>query len=195
MSFTQEETKKLEGQVLQFFQEWSFFENSLSMLLYEILQTPHPILASCVYFTPTSFDARTKIIDTCIKQLMNERKKSLSKFNEPWELINKKISKLRLKRNIIAHGAITPIHILDKEHVLITSPILDFTSFRKAFIKEKLPGLTSLDMKNTLSNLNILIESVGIVRAVLVSDRADDGTLQEIYRELKGCLQRIGSHQ
>jgi len=182
-----EESDELHRQTNVFFSLWSALESNLALLLCEILNIDYQKskIGFAVYYSPTSFDARQTIVGNCLTNYIRESK-NLDELQPLWERLNDRISRLRRKRNTIAHGSIGLVYYGAKNYMRILLPMFDFRD--KEITANSIPGLSINDMKNVIRNLGLAIQCVEKFTLLVGYHQLGRSTWRKILAELQGYL-------
>ena len=193
--------KKLEAYLLNYIQQWSILEYNLSELLRISLnlKPQHSNnIAYAIYHAPSSIDARFSIINACITQMIHE-KPILQDMEVSWGKIFDNLQRLRPARNILAHGAIISIAYYDKEYFRISTPTTNTRLLLKKIKDGNLPGLSENDMKNFLSNIEILNKCINEVCKIIYDLHHKKKDVHEASSErfarLEDYRRKLGGHK
>jgi hypothetical protein len=165
---------------------------ALGNLLYEILniQPKSSHIGHAIYYTPTSFEARTNIVNFALIQLIKENEK-LADVKIHSDVIFDKISQLnRTRRNPIAHGSPITLHINGKAYARITSPAFDILRVGSKIQNSQIPGFSVQEMKIAVTQCRWCIDRVDDINRVITAYHEDDNdTFQEKFARLDKNLQ------
>jgi len=132
---------------LQVLDEWNRIESSLAEVIRATLNTPDPIIASIVYFTPHSFRTRTDMIGKLIDHMVKSHLKPRS-LADDWKKLADRLNRKRDVRNQAAHGHIISYAEPGGKHYILLAPIvMQMDKYLEAYRDGKLPGSRVSDVK------------------------------------------------
>lgn len=180
---------------LALYRGWSELELALSGLLYEVLHLPNKgsRLANVIYFSPTSLDARTTLVNNAVLQLIEEDEKGLSDLRPLWAEVFTKMGPERKTRNAVAHGSPVALNIRGKKYVRWTSPPFDHIRVGRPISKGGIPGVSANQMSRSVQQLGHLMECVDDVNRAVVAYRDTPSTFQEKLFALREHLKALSS--
>ncbi len=194
ISARSKEQEAIRTAVIAFNARFSELELVLGNLLSAIINIKDSKIAHAIYYSPTSFDARSEIITNAIIQIATERH-ALAGLLLHWEKISEKIGQSRRLRNAIAHGSLLNISIGKTVHARLSPPAFDVIRVGRKIAKRQVPGLTASDINRGIQNLILLFECTNQVIQLLTEFHEGNLSLQGRYDELKQGVAKLTRQQ
>lgn len=176
--------KKLREGIVNGTIAWAAIENSMAVLLHEMLGRGGTDVASAIYFAPNNIETRFRIVDAVFK-LVNFSTHNVTALRS-WSHLYNAIGRAKKTRNKIIHGNITTVYARGQNYARLTAPLFDFATFKKQHDAGQLLGMSAHDVERAVENfwsistrLNLFIEAVSAL------NRGDNATLREKLRELE----------
>lgn len=184
------EQKLLRDYMVTFSDSWSQMEIALSCLLYKVLnikpKSSH--LAYAIYYSPSSFDARSQLIDKTLRLFIDENPET-NDIIKPWTQLINDIRKIRNIRNRVAHGSPLNLHIRGKAYARIAPPAFDTNLIGGPAKKGTIPGLSVSEMELHIKTLRFLHDRIDDVNRAINSFHENDEMYKEKVQKLKQNLQ------
>jgi len=178
-----EEQEAIRDEVLSFHTAFSGLEQSLSVLLHNILNAGTSRVAYAIYYSPTSFDARAELVGNALIQIATEQKQ-LVDLLPYWKAITAKMQGVRRLRNAIAHSAPANHSIKGKIYARLAPPAFDVIRIRRKIEKGQIPGLTAQDIRHGSKKVRYISEGIDRVNRLVAEFRDGNPSLLRRYAAL-----------
>jgi hypothetical protein len=188
-----EDEKKIKAASGSFAYSFGQLESSLSELLQRLLGGGESKIGFAIYFSPTSFEARSEIVGNTVIQLASEQA-PLKKLIPLWATIAEKIDRMRRLRNAIAHGH-SSIHITKRGviHTRWSPPAFDIIRLGGKRKQGQIPGLSIQEIEAAARKLFRLRMCVDCVGRLVREWQEGNPSLQEKFAELNVYLAGLDS--
>lgn len=160
---------------------WAHVENALVILFSKIIRDPPAALASAIYFSPSSLEARFKIVKSALSVVIrgHPRAERISSF---WNTTVNKFGHLKYTRNFVAHGQITTHHYRGRNRLRLTAPMFQFAPFEESFEKRQAPGMSSGDLKKSTTAVRTLTKRITAMTSIVthLRDQTDEALVERL---------------
>jgi hypothetical protein len=187
------EFHELRNLMLNHFHVWSQLEMALSALLYVLLniQPKSSHIAYAIYYSPSGFEARRKIIDDAVIQFIKENP-DIESLRNHWNDINRYLGLARNKRNIVAHGSPLKLTIRGKNYIRLAPPAFDVLRIWNKTTAGTIPGLSTKNLSDAICQVQQLQECVDSVNKFIDAFQENDSeSLKERFLLLEANLKKI----
>jgi hypothetical protein len=183
--YLEAERSLLKREIEIFQSDFSRLEHALSTLLHATLRATTSKVPLAVYYSITGFDGRATMVENALIELISEEKRLAPLAKETrWPLISKRLRKIRILRNAIAHGSLENLYIGNRPHVRWIPPASDVIRVSRIIAKRQIPGLTAEDVLRRRRALWPLIECLDAINLLVRETHQRSPALQERFRAL-----------
>jgi hypothetical protein len=173
--------------VVTFNQAFAELETALSALLYSVLNIRQSQVAYAIYYSPSSFDARAKIVDNALIQLVSENNQ-LAGIPPLQKIIFCKIGEARQMRNTLAHGIQQTLHIQGKSYARFSPLAFDAIRLGRKVAKGQIPGLTADNVLRSCQSVCMFVEHVDTLNRIITAFYDGDPVFQKRFTALRDNL-------
>ena len=146
-----------------------------------------------IYYSPTSFEARSEIVGNAVIQIASEQK-ALSELLPIWTKISEKVDRARRLRNAVAHGSpITHLTKRWKMHVRWSPPAFDVIRIGRKRSEGQLPGISERDIAQGRIQLFHLERCIEAINRLVREWQEGNPSLQKKFDELQAGLAALNN--